>query len=65
MGNRYTKTGYSARQVEQLKRYRMRILDILEDRAGKQDSPRAFQYLLNAADKIQYALDESEEWLKS
>ncbi len=62
MGNRYTKTGFSSREEEQLRRYRMRIMDILSRRSGKQDSPKVFQLLMRAADSIYYALEESEKW---
>lgn len=60
--NRYTKTGFTSRQVDQLMKMRTTILNILSDRSNKNDSPKAFQYLLSASDRILFALDESEAW---
>ena len=65
MANRYTKTGYTSREIDTLKRFKSKILTILSNRAGKNDSSKAFQYLLSASDRIGFALNESERWKNS
>ena len=48
MGNRYTKTGFTARQVKTLNSMRMDLFRILKDRTGKQDSDKALALLIQA-----------------
>ena len=65
MGNRYTKTGFTARQVKTLRSMRSDLFKILEDREGKQDSEKALTLLLQAEWRIRAAIEEAEEWKKS
>lgn len=64
MGNRYTKTAFTARQKIKLKKIRMEILQLIDARSGKQDSPRALNALFRADTAIDQALREAEDWLK-
>lgn len=64
MGNRYTKTGFTSRQKDKLNKIRNAILDIIDARNGKQDSPAALNRLFQAHTALTAALDESERWLK-
>ena len=62
MSNRYSKTGFTSRQEDTLRRINSKLLDILEDRSGKQDDPETFRLLMRAHDSILYALEASKEW---
>jgi hypothetical protein len=62
MSNRYSNTGFTARQVETLEKCRSKMLDILSDRTGKNDSPRSFQQLLSASDRILFSIEEAKKW---
>lgn len=64
MSNRYTRTGFTTRQRDQLNNIRGKILDLIDARNGKQDSPAALNRLFQAHTAITAALDESEKWLK-
>ena len=64
MGNRYTKTAFTARQVKTLKSMRHDLMRILEDRSSKQDSPRALAALFRADTAIMIAIDEAIKWKK-
>ena len=65
MSNRYSKTGFTARQEDRLRKLRGSIMEILEDRSGKQDDPETFRLLMRAYDSIYYAIEASKEWKKS
>lgn len=62
MGNRYSKTGFTARQRSTLESIRSDLARIYNDRQGKQDSTQALIQLLDARNRIQRALFLSEEW---
>lgn len=64
MGNRYTKTAFTARQKVKLKRIRMDLLELIDARSGKQDSPSALNALFRADTAIANALMAAEDWLK-
>lgn len=64
MGNRYTKTGFTARQVKTLNSMRHDLFRILEDREDKQDSEKALAFLLQAEWRIRAAIDEAIKWKK-
>ena len=64
MGNRYTKTAFTARQKVKLKRIRMDLLELIDARSGKQDSPDALNALFRADTAIANALMAAENWLK-
>ena len=64
MGNRYTRTGFTARQIDTLNKMRSKILDLIDARNNKQDSPASLARLFQAHTAITAALNESEQWLK-
>ena len=59
MGNRYTKTGFTARQVKTLNSMRMDLFRILKDRTGKQDSDKALALLIQAEWRIRAVIQRS------
>jgi len=65
MANRYSRTGFTARQVKTLKSCREDLRRILVDRSSKQDSTKSLVYLQRAADVITFALEEAEAWKRS
>lgn len=65
MANRYSKTGFTARQKKTLQSMRFDIFRILKDREGKQDSDKALEFLLQAEWRIRAAIQEAEAWKKS
>ena len=65
MSNRYTKTGFTARQVNTLKSMRKDLMRIIRDRSPKQDSEKSLQLLFAADTRIMQAIYEAEEWKKS
>ena len=64
MANRYSRTGFSARQDDRLDRTRRAVLTIVNHRVGKQDSPKALDYLERAERLIKMAQLESAEWVR-
>ena len=64
MANRYSKTGFTAREVKQLKSARQTIVNILVNRSDKNDDPRALDKLLRAFDLITDAIQISDEHKK-
>ena len=65
MGNRYTKTAFTARQVNKLKSISQDLRRIILDRNEKQDNPKSLAALFRADTAIMVALDEAEQWKKS
>jgi hypothetical protein len=65
MSNRYSKTGFTARQVKTLKSMRYTLGQILVDRSSKQDSPKSLAALFRADTAIMVAIEEAEQWKKS
>jgi hypothetical protein len=65
MSNRYSKTGFTARQVKTLRSIRYDLMRIIEDRSPKQDSPKALELLFRADTRIMQAILEAEQWKKS
>lgn len=65
MANRYSKTGFTERQHDTLIRTRNKISVIIGQRADKQDSFVALDYLERAERLIKMAQQESEDWVKS
>ena len=64
MSNRYSKTGFTARQNKTLDSMRHDIWRILRDRNNKQDSSKSLDLLLRAEKYISMAQAESKEWKK-
>ena len=64
MGNRYTKTAFTARQVKTLKSIRQDLQRIILDRSEKQDNPKSLAALFRADTAIMIALDEALQWKK-
>ena len=64
MANRYSKTGFTAREVKQLKSARQTIVNILVNRSDKNDDPKALDKLLRAFDLITDAIQISDEHKK-
>lgn len=65
MANRYSKTGFTKREIKTLDSMRLDLFRIVRNRANKQDSPKALDALESAQRFIKYAIMESEDWKKS
>ncbi len=65
MGNRYTKTAFTSRQVKTLKSIQRDLLRIIDNRTGKRDDPSSLEALLRAYDRISLALDKAETWKRT
>lgn len=61
MSNRYSKTGYTARQVKTLRSLQYDLERIFMDRRKKNDSQDALKYLLRAREMIEVSIRRSEE----
>lgn len=64
MANRYSKTGFTARELNTLRSARADIDRILNNRANKNDDPRALNQLRIASTRISMAIQLSNEWKK-
>jgi len=64
MANRYSKTGFTARELNTLRSARNDIDKIIINRANKNDNPRALIQLNAASTKISMAIQLSNEWKK-
>ena len=62
MANRYSKTGFTARELNTLRSARADIDRILNNRANKNDDPRALNQLRIASTRISMAIQQSNEW---
>jgi len=64
MGNRYTKTKFTARQVKTLNKLRSELFRIYFDRKEKNDSNQSLIRLLRAAEYIETSLELAERWVE-
>jgi len=65
MSNRHTKRKrYTQRQIKSIENMRERIMNILEETSSPKHSDKAFKYLLNAYDKLEFALDANKVWIE-
>ena len=65
MGNRYTKTGFTARQVNTLESMRHDLQRLILDRNSKQDSKKSLAALFRADTAIMVAIHEAKKWKES
>jgi len=64
MSNRYSKTGFTKREDEQLLKIEVDLLNLIERRNHKYDSPLALSKLFAAQAAISDARYQSKEWKK-
>lgn len=64
MANRYSRTGFTGRQLDTLDIVRRKILTIVNQRVGKQDSFKALDFLERAERLIKMAQLEAAEWVE-
>lgn len=62
MSNRYSKTGFTAREVKKLKKLIDELAVVYNNRLGKQDSDQSLRRLLVAREHIQQSLFLAEKW---
>lgn len=64
MSNRYSKTGFTAREDERLRKIENELLTIIELRSGKNDDRVAISRLFRAQATISDARYRSKQWKK-
>jgi len=64
MSNRYSKTGFTQREIDTLENLSSKIEIIYNRRIGKDDSEQALIRLLRAREQIRSAIVISNEWKK-
>ena len=64
MSNRYSKTGFTAREDARLRKIENELLTIIELRAGKNDDRVAISRLFRAQADISDARYRSKQWKK-